>query len=224
MKYKFGFFPYTPLDYKAAQDYLDHKAAQGWVLRRLLLGYLAQFEPAQGRRHFVDVCSYASFGANYDYIQLCSDAGWELIPPTDLHYMVIFRSKLGVDPQSIQSDPNFEWKEFFRKQVFQRLIFAGLYCLLFWLPELVTGDFYSWAELAALPGSPLLMLGVILTATACPWQLFHIISYLFQCRRLGKMAPQRWRPNYLRSTLNFCFALVLMVLLCAATVSAFSLL
>lgn len=224
MKYRFGFFPFTPLDYKAAQDYLDRKAAQGWVLKRLFLGYLAQFEPAQGRRHFVDVCSYASFGANYDYIQLCSDAGWELIPPTDLHYMVIFRSKLDVDPQPIQSDPNFEWKEFFRKQVLQRLIFAGLYFLLFWLPDLVTGDLRGWAELAALPGYPLLMLCVILTATACPWQLFHIISYLLQCHKLGKMAPQRWRPNYIRSTLNFCFALALTVLLCAAMADAFSLL
>lgn len=224
MKYKFGFFPFTPLDYKAAQDYLDRKAAQGWVLRRLLLGYLAQFEPAQGRRHFVDVCSYASFGANYDYIQLCSDAGWELIPPTNLQYMVIFRSNLDVDPQPIQSDPNFEWKEFFRKQVLQRLIFAGLWLLLFWLPDLVTGDLRGWAELSALPGYPLLMLCAILTATTCPWQIFHIISYLLQCHKLGKMAPQRWRPNYIRSTLNFCFALALVVLLCAATVDAFSLL
>lgn len=224
MKHKFGFFPFTPLDYKAAQDYLDRKAAQGWVLKRLVLGYLAQFEPAQGRRHFVDVCSYASFGANYDYIQLCSDAGWELIPPTDLHYMVIFRSKLDVDPQPIQSDPNFEWKEFFRKQVLQRLIFAGLYLLLFLLPDLVTGDLRGWAELSALPGYPLLMLCVILTATTCPWQLFHMVSYLLQCHKLGKMAPQRWRPNYIRSTLNFCFALALVVLLCAAMAGAFSLL
>ena len=224
MKYKFGFFPYTPLDYKAAQDYLDHKAAQGWVLRRLLLGYLAQFEPAQGRRHFVDVCSYAGFGANYDYIQLCADAGWELIPPTDLYDMVIFRSKLGVDPQPIQSDPSFEWKEFFRKQVLHRLIYAGLYFLLLSLPGLITGDFFNWAELSALPGFRLLMLCVILTATACPWQLFHIVSYLLQCRRLGKMASQRWRPNFIRSTLNFCFALVLTVLLCASVIDAFSLL
>lgn len=224
MKHKFGFFPFTPLDYKAAQDYLDRKAAQGWVLKRLVLGYLAQFEPAQGRRHFVDVCSYASFGANYDYIQLCSDAGWELIPPTDLHYMVIFRSKLDVDPQPIQSDPNFEWKEFFRKQVLQRLIFAGLYLLLFLLPDLVTGDLRGWAELSALPGYPLLMLCVILTATTCPWQLFHMVSYLLQCHKLGKMAPQRWLPNYIRSTLNFCFALALVVLLCAAMAGAFSLL
>lgn len=224
MKHKFGFFPFTPLDYKAAQDYLDRKAAQGWVLKRLVLGYLAQFEPAQGRRHFVDVCSYASFGANYDYIQLCSDAGWELVPPTDLHYMVIFRSKLDVDPQPIQSDPNFEWKEFFRKQVLQRLIFAGLYLLLFLLPDLVTGDLRGWAELSALPGYPLLMLCVILTATTCPWQIFHMVSYLLQCHKLGKMAPQRWRPNYIRSTLNFCFALAMVVLLCAAMADAFSLL
>lgn len=143
MKYKFTFFPYSAFDCKAAQDYLDQKAAQGWVLDQIFPGRLARFVPAQGRRHFVDVCSYAGFGPDYDFIQLCGDAGWECVKD-DFADMVLFRSKLGVDPQPIQSDPNFEWREFLRKQVRHRLIYKGVYLLILLIEPLFF--FSSWSQ------------------------------------------------------------------------------
>ena len=33
--HKWGFFPFDAMDYKAAQAYLDKKAAQGWVMEHL---------------------------------------------------------------------------------------------------------------------------------------------------------------------------------------------
>lgn len=223
MKIKFGFFPYWPLDYKAAQDYLDRKAAQGWVLDNLLLGRLAEFVPAEGRRHFVDVCSYAGFGADYDYIQLCSDAGWELIPPTDLHDMVIFRSKLGMDPQPIQSDPAFEWREFSRKQVRHRLIYKGV-LLLFWLLEPLF-FFSNWSQYAlsllrsALTYPPFLLCAALLFPVWL-WELGHILRYLSRCRAANAMVPQRWLPCYLRSILSLVLTLALLILWAVVTYRA----
>ena len=39
-----GLFAYDALDYTAAQQWLDRKAAQGWRLKKLYFGLLARFE------------------------------------------------------------------------------------------------------------------------------------------------------------------------------------
>lgn len=222
MKYKFTFFPYSAFDCKAAQDYLDQKAAQGWVLDQIFPGRLARFVPAQGRRHFVDVCSYAGFGPDYDFIQLCGDAGWECVKD-DFADMVLFRSKLGVDPQPIQSDPNFEWREFLRKQVRHRLIYKGVYLLILLIEPLFF--FSSWSQYtlsllhAALSWSPL----VLCTALLLPvwlWEIGHILRYLSRCRAANAMAPQRWLPGYLRSTLSIFLTLAFLILWCVVITRA----
>ena len=81
---KLGFFPYSSLYYKGAQEYLDKKAAKGLELRQVYLGCIARFEEAEKPRHFVDLES-AQEGCDdpmrtyRDYFQLCEDAGWELV-------------------------------------------------------------------------------------------------------------------------------------------------
>ena len=42
-----GFFPYEPLHYKAAQAYLDRKAAKGLSLQKISLLCIAHFETAE---------------------------------------------------------------------------------------------------------------------------------------------------------------------------------
>ncbi|MBP3520831.1 MAG: DUF2812 domain-containing protein, partial [Oscillospiraceae bacterium] len=98
---KFGFFPYSSLYYKGAQEYLDKKAANGLELRQVYLGCVARFEEAEKPHHFVDLESiqegYDDPMRTYkDYFQLCEDAGWELVQ--ELRGMFLFRSKPGTDP------------------------------------------------------------------------------------------------------------------------------
>lgn len=101
---KWSFFPFDPLDYKAAQAWLDKKAEKGWVLEHIYLRRIAKFIPAQGRHHFVDLDLNTEFHMETgdDYLQLCEDAGWELVRRNP--GMLIFRSRLGARPAPIQSD------------------------------------------------------------------------------------------------------------------------
>ena len=115
---KLGFFPYSSLYYKGAQEYLDKKAAKGLELRQVYLGCIARFEEAEKPRHFVDLES-AQEGCDdpmrtyRDYFQLCEDAGWELV--RELRGMFLFRSKPGTDPLPIQTDEEMEWDRFWEK-------------------------------------------------------------------------------------------------------------
>lgn len=114
----FGFFPYSPLYYKGAQEYLDKKAARGLALQKVYLGCIARFEKAEGPHHFVDLESaqdtYDDPMRTYkDYLQLCDDAGWELIQ--ELRGMFLFRSKPGTHPLPIQTDGEMEWERFWEK-------------------------------------------------------------------------------------------------------------
>lgn len=221
MKMKFGFFPYTDLDYKAAQDYLDRKAAQGWVLDSILPFCVAIFVPAEGRQHCVDLRSYISAGSGPDYIQLCRDAGWEYI--TDRSSMAFFRSLPGADPQPIQSDPNFEWREFLRKQVRQRLIYKGVILLFLLLEPLLF--FSSWSQYtlsllrAVLSYLPFLLCAALLLPVWL-WEIGHALRYLSHCRAVNAMAPQRWFPSYLRSTLSILLTLAFLIFWCVVTFRA----
>lgn len=191
MKCKFAFFPFLTLDYKAAQDYLDRKAAQGWVLDDIYPFRIATFVPAEGRRHYVDVGSYAGFGPGPDMIQLCGDAGWEYVAGCD--DMVFFRSLPGTEPQPLQSDATFEWKEFCRKQVRHGLICKAVVLLFLLIEPLFF--FTEWSQY---------VLSLFRSALAFPPFLL--------C--LGLMLPQGWRPCYLRSTLSLLFTLVFLILWC----------
>lgn len=115
---KLGFFPYSSLYYKGAQEYLDKKAAKGLELRQVYLGCVARFGESEKPRHFVDLES-AQEGCDdpmrtyRDYFQLCEDAGWELV--RELRGMFLFRSKPGTDPLPIQTDEEMEWDRFWEK-------------------------------------------------------------------------------------------------------------
>ena len=128
---KWGFFPFDTLDYKAAQAYLDKKTEDGWVLDHIYLGYLARFVPAEGRYHCIDLDLPHVFDddLNWDYVEFCEDAGWELVK--NQHNMLIFRSKLGQHPAPLQTDKSMEAERFWKKHMRRNLLFT-LFFLFFY--------------------------------------------------------------------------------------------
>ena len=127
---RWGFFPFDAIDYKAAQAYLDKKAAAGWVLDGLPLKRLARFVPAQGRYHAVDLDlgGMGNDGPDPDYLQLCRDAGWELVKSA--RGMLLFRSLPGQRPAPLQTDGELEanrfWKKYMRRNVLAWLILLAV--------------------------------------------------------------------------------------------------
>ena len=131
-EHKWGLFPFEAMDYKAAQAYLDKKAAKGWVLDKLYCKRFARFAPAEGRSHYVDLDLHDMLddGPDPDYLQLCEDAGWELLK--NVRGMLLFRSQLGRHPAPIQTDEGIEadrfWKKYVRKN-FLVLLVTLLICI-----------------------------------------------------------------------------------------------
>lgn len=111
--YHWGFFPYEAINYKAAQNYLDRKAAKGLRLKRIYLGAFALFEEvAFPTYHFVDLdITRNDFNEpDREYLQLCNDGGWDYLQ--NLRGMFLFCSKPGQKPTPIQSDKEIEWEQF----------------------------------------------------------------------------------------------------------------
>lgn len=192
MKQRLGFFPYEAMNYKAAQDYLDRKAAKGWGLRHIYLGGIARFERMDAPRHFVDlnIRQYMETEADDDYLQLCADAGWEHIQL--LRGMLLFRAAEGRDPAPIQSDGGIEWERFWKKYARKSLISTSIVLLL--SVALVT------FVLSATPGPGRSVVALVASNSALLYLfalgaglggiLFHLIGvplYLFRCRRSGQV-------------------------------------
>lgn len=123
-KTKWGFFPFDAIDYKSAQAYLDKKAARGWVLDALVFKRFARFVPAQGRYHCVDLDMPHVFSddLDWDYVDFCADAGWELI--ASARGMLLFRSKPGENPAPLQTDAGMEAERFWKRHIRRNLIWT----------------------------------------------------------------------------------------------------
>lgn len=215
MKTKFGFFPYMPLDYKAAQAYLDRKAEQGWVLKDIWFQQLALFEPAQGRRHFVEL--WTDRDPDRDYLQLCADAGWESLQ--SIRGMLLFRSLPGIDPAPIQSDRGLEWKQFLKRYVWREMAFSGVYLLLLifllWCRFSIRG--FALSTLVTFNGSLFYCLILACELLLGIWVSFHALHYLLRCRAAGKLVAPGRLSVVLRNTLPsllIIFLLVIVALFC----------
>ena len=137
---KWSFFPFEATDYKAAQAWLDKKAEQGWVLDHIYLRRIARFVPAEGRYHCVELDLNTEWHTETgdDYLQLCEDAGWELVKNNP--GLFIFRSKPGQHPVPIQSDETLEAERFWKKLVRKNFLIS-LTAVLFYAALLVLGFF-----------------------------------------------------------------------------------
>lgn len=209
---KWGFFPFDAMDYKAAQAYLDKKADAGWVLDKLYCKRFARFVPAEGRVHYVDLDLHGTLddGPDLNYLQLCEDAGWELVKRAK--GMLLFRSLLGRHPVPIQTDEGIEadrfWKKYVRKNYLTLLIvlfFLVAFCLLILsLPNrepTVSALLYTNAVLLLLPA-------LVFCAVYLLWSLSSTTGFYIRFRRLGKL-PQRGRPGaWLMGVLSFVMSLL----------------
>lgn len=183
----FGFFPYEAMNYKAAQAYLDRKAQRGWELMHVYLGCAARFRQAERPSHFVDLDNRTDYSdTDPDYLQLCADAGWELVQ--NLRGMLLFRAAPGKSPAPIQTDGEIEWERFWKKyrpRAWYILLCAAVIALLVWARSMPSTE-----NLAALPASfffllylPCLMLLVVYYIL----YLAHSVWYLSRCRRSGQV-------------------------------------
>lgn len=187
MNTRFGFFPYGAMNYKAAQAGLDRRAAQGWALKHVYFGCIAWFRRAERPSHFVDldIRSGLDEGADADYLQLCADAGWELVQT--LRGMLLFRAMPGQSPAPIQTDGALEWERFWEKyrprlrSFLAALLATGL--LAFALSLYTRNIAVGLASNVTL----LYLLYVVLTLLHVLVQWLHSRWYLAKCRRAGRV-------------------------------------
>lgn len=211
---KLGFFPYSAMNYKAGQAYLERMEPQGWRLRHVYLSCIALFERAERPRHFVDldIRQFLSEEPDQDYLQLCADAGWEHIQT--LRGMLLFRAAEGADPAPIQSDTGMEWERFWkryaRKNIITSLLVllaaAGLLAL---VSSLTSGPGKSLTAVVISSSALLYLVSLVLGLVSIFMSFVTTPLYLFRCRRSGQVETpgriallqdtlfQLYRPFYL---------------------------
>ena len=187
MRRKLGLFLYEAMDYKAAEDWLNRRAAAGWELDRIQLNVLAWFRPS-GRtdlRYCVDLHrkpdEYA-LDMEDDY-QLCADAGWEYVAQSG--GMAIFASSPVARPVPLQTDRKMEertyWKRAIRPAILGHLLLLGLLAALAalwgWLQWRGVGRAVKPSEIlcstACLLGALGVLCGVIGLLWSIPAGLLH---------------------------------------------------
>lgn len=226
-EHKWGLFPFEAMDYKAAQAYLDKKAAKGWVLDKLYCKRFARFVPAEGRSHYVDLDLHDMLddGPDPDYLQLCEDAGWELLK--NVRGMLLFRSQLGRHPAPIQTDEGIEadrfWKKYVRKNflvlLVTLLICIPLLLLLLSLPNrrVIVSELLCYnANLLLLP----ILFWIVVYLI---WSLCSTLGGYIRFRRLGQL-PERGRPGaWQMGVVGFAMSLLLVGWWCLNVAEEFSL-
>lgn len=212
---KWGFFPFDAMDYKAAQAYLDEKAAQGWIMDKLYLKWFAHFVPAEGRYHCVDLDTPHVFDDDLDwnYVEFCEGAGWELA--ASIRSMLIFRSKAGQHPAPLQTDSELEaetfWKKYVRRnlliELISLLVLAGLLVLLLSLPDPRISITELLCSNAAVLGIPYALFAV----ASILWTMYRTIAIYVRFRRTREIAGQQRIGAWVIGLLHF-LAKVLLIL------------
>lgn len=188
MNTSFGFFPYEAMNYKAAQTWLNRKAAQGWGLKHIYLGCIARLQRMERPSHFVDLDIRGGFdgGTDVDYLQLCSDAGWELVQ--QLRGMLLFRSAPGKSPAPIQTDGELEWERFWKKyrpRIWSTLITIIAIGLVVFMLSLSTRQ--NLTVMLAVNSGLLYALYLILMILYTVLKWGHSKWYMSRCRRSNRV-------------------------------------
>lgn len=203
-----GFFRYEAIDYKAAQNYLDRRAAGGWVLKNIRLGCLAQFERGEGRSHFVDLdLRRAMEETDPGYLQLCADAGWEQVQR--YRGMLLFRSLPGARPAPIQTDPGIEQERFWKQYMLKQLLVTALALLVCALPLLfLSSSGITFSPVVASNASLLLLLLFALASLSLLWSGVTVAAYFLKCRRAGGMVIPGRRSTAARNSLDLAISIL----------------
>ncbi len=184
-------FRYTAEDAKAAQAELDELADQGWELAELGI-FTATFRRSeQPRRCWVEPARWKSIRrkdeqARTDYLELCSDAGWDLLDEeAGLFY---FQAQPGTQPVPIQTDGSMEWEEILKKSLWNQA-YTFFYLVIYWVAW--TAGRYFWDQPriwelffsnGAMTAQLLLLIWVVL-------ELFlglRVVRYRRKCRKAAE--------------------------------------
>lgn len=196
---KWKLWTYPVMDIKAAQAELERMDRMGWRLDKVYLGFLARFVPTEAHSSWWVDWSDRGRWEKEDYVQLCADAGWELVQQTG--YMSIYRARPGTLP--IQTDGEEEYRRF-RRQVYRRmwrgwLLAAVLLALLgaLLLPELrayeTPRDALRQLVLYSFSHSIFLVVDVALLPLALLGGAVWLVRFV-QCQRRWKQAAQKDQP------------------------------
>lgn len=184
-------FRYTAEDAKAAQAELDELAGQGWELAELGI-FTAAFRRAEHpRRCWVEPARWTSIRrkdeqARTDYLDLCSQAGWELLDETGgLFY---FQAQPGTDPVPIQTDSSMEWEEVLKKSLWDQA-YTFFYLVVFWAAWSVAQYFRDSPRLWEIFFSNGAMLAQLLLLIWAGLELFlglRVARYRRKCRKAAE--------------------------------------
>ena len=194
-------FPFTAIDSKAAEAWLNRLGEQGWRLGSAGL-YTARFwqtgepvsyavTPEQGRRE--------------DFLVLCRDAGWELAARS--RKMELYASRAGARPVPLETDGALECRTFLRRGI--RWLAGEAAVTLMFLLNLLravgVGASAGWLDI-------LLWLGELVLWGGC---LAGDAAYWLRVRRAGALLPRSMAGVWLRWWGTWALVLLLAGLLAA---------
>ena len=189
-----SYLNYLAPDAKALEAALNRRAAAGWALQ-WLFGGLAFFRRTERTdlRYCVELRTPKGnpdeLGeSEQDYLDLCEDAGWELVDKTATFR--IFASKAGADPLPLQTDSALDyeehWKAALREARGNALGFPLLLAIQLLLRQLFPKGVFHWWEIFLSTGSIVLL---FLLADTLVWELGYF-AFLGQFRRRCRRAAE----------------------------------
>ena len=144
MNRKWTLFTFSRGDFKTLERYLNEQAERGWELESV--GIFAKWKRTERR----DLCWCVDLAKPKEsreerlaYADLCGEAGWELAALTGQMYL--FKSRPGVTPIPIQTDPELERNNYnryyIRSSILGVVILAAYFLFLMGLGALLAGRF-----------------------------------------------------------------------------------
>ncbi len=223
-------FSYLSIDREAALDMLNGMANRGWELDKLFPGRVARFRRTgrEDLRYFLDWADPKD-EEEPDYLQLCEDAGWDLL--RKVGYWNLYASRPGTSPSPIQTDPETEYGRFRGKALRRMAIGGGInladlgfYALAlvealtrpwaYWDQGLFTNLFYLESISA-----PLLLLSLPLLLVGEGAHLLRMAGWLWEWKRAlltGQDPPRSRAPEVWKVLSALCFLYVVLIWLLLA--------
>ena len=214
-------FPFLPMDYKAAEVWLNQKAAQGWQYANetTLWGYLICLRRTERTdlRYCVDISGGT---ADQDYRDFLEQAGW--VWEGTVRCMDLFSSLPDAAPVPIQTDADLERQRFGRRYFWRTwltnlAVSLAAVALLVWffgyqmpptdLPLFFLSLLSSWWGLFRLALLPILLVSIL-------WELTALPLYYFRSRREGlpDADPKgAWRRGVAEFTVSMLVKLLLIL-------------
>lgn len=199
-----------------ARLWLEAMAEQGWELVQIKPGHFSRalFQPLEREdlRYDVDIADHflKDFDKQRAYDDFLAQAGWDLVG--QLHGIKFYKSRPGLSPAPIQTDPALEGKRY-RKEVLlpglvTTLILLAL-CLLLWVGMNLNGPFhlyYLFVSNGFLAYQVLLWGALILNTAVTAWGFWRWRA----AAKTSVPSAARIRRVRLRGVITAVFGLVIL--------------